>query len=80
MCDTMIRKGSFLLAVFVILILISGCETINAMMMGDIKMQDVVKMISPATIHRGETENIENKNIVLQKIKDADTWIRQNLW
>ncbi len=77
--DTVKKLNSFLF-VFVILVLISGCETIEAIRTGDIKMRDIGHMIELGIANTREIGDIEKENTIWEKIKKADTWFQQNLW
>jgi len=84
----MVKKTRWFFAIFAILALISGCETVDAIRTGDIKMRDIGYMIGlgitgdidKENTVRGITGDIDKENTVWEKIKKADTWFQQNLW
>ena len=86
----MVKKMRWFFAIFAILALISGCETVDAIRTGDIKMRDIGHMIE-----LGITGDIEKENTIWETAKGAgtaiakgagtalmraDKWMQKNLW
>lgn len=78
------KKVFYLFVVFIIFILISGCETISAFKTKDIRISEISQMLKmgilPTPEKTAKTTTETPDILKVQVINKVDTWIRNNLW
>lgn len=81
---SMVRKLGLLFLILIILVFVSGCETISTMKTGDVKMRDLVQIAKLGTTsptrpfhHVRGTDGRATCVFDFQKIND---WFQTNFW